>query len=118
MNPRTFSREQVIAVSVSTRSTVEDPVVLAAQTAQANATYPNPVIIFADLTKGERRVAGASVVATISLPNNRIIIIDLIDNGNCKYKLTTSINLLIIKFHFSSRLVQRRRNIRRNVYQF
>ena len=65
------------------------PITVRGRVSQMTVTFPNPVVISAEVMKGYMVVMGATVEASVSRPNAAPITVTLLDNGVGKLSLLT-----------------------------
>ncbi|XP_041063774.1 calcium-activated chloride channel regulator 1-like [Carcharodon carcharias] len=75
---------QVITITVTSRAADEKvpPVTVNAHISQDTSDWPNPLVIFAEVSHGFLPVVGAEVKATVERPDGRSVDLDLLDDGS------------------------------------
>lgn len=73
----------VLTMTVTSRAVNSDvpAIFVTAHTNQETHTYPGPMIVYAQVTRGFSPVLGANVTAVIEPENGEPIVLDLLDNG-------------------------------------
>ncbi|XP_053101853.1 calcium-activated chloride channel regulator 1-like [Hemicordylus capensis] len=79
----TNNGDQVISLTVTTRapSLTEPPVTVKVYMNRDTNNYPNPIIVYAEVSQGFLPVIGASVTATIEPESGTAVEMELLDNG-------------------------------------
>ena len=75
------SSQQTVSTVVSSFPSTSEPIVMHARISNSIVDFPATPIISAELTKGSRGVAGATVTALVSRPSYSAIVIELQDKG-------------------------------------
>ncbi|XP_053101851.1 calcium-activated chloride channel regulator 1-like [Hemicordylus capensis] len=79
----TNNGDQVISLTVTTRaaSLTEPPVTVKAYMNRDTNNYPNPIIVYAEVSQGFLPIIGANVTATIEPETGTAVEMELLDNG-------------------------------------
>ncbi|XP_053107070.1 calcium-activated chloride channel regulator 1-like [Hemicordylus capensis] len=79
----THSEAQVISMTVTTRaaSSTEPPVTVKVYMNRDSNNFPNPVIVYAEVSQGFLPVIGAKVIATVEPESGTAVEMELLDNG-------------------------------------
>ncbi|XP_053101852.1 calcium-activated chloride channel regulator 1-like [Hemicordylus capensis] len=79
----TNNGDQVISLTVTTRaaSSTEPPVTVKAYMNRDTNNYPNPIIVYAEVSQGFLPIIGANVTATIEPESGMAVEMELLDNG-------------------------------------
>ncbi|KAJ6651620.1 hypothetical protein lerEdw1_020781 [Lerista edwardsae] len=79
----THNTAQVISLTITTRaaSLTEPPVTVKPYLSKDSNTYPNPLIIYAEVSQGFLPVIGAKVIATVEPASGAPEMLELFDNG-------------------------------------
>jgi Mg-chelatase subunit ChlD len=72
---------QTITLSVTSRQGQDTPIIVRGRVSRMAVTFPEPIIISAEVMKGYMVVMGASVEATVSRPQAAPMTVTLLDNG-------------------------------------
>ncbi|KAH0619391.1 hypothetical protein JD844_030871 [Phrynosoma platyrhinos] len=80
---------QVISITVTTRaaSASVPPVTVKSYISSNSNNFPNPMIIYAEVTQGFLPVVGANVIATVESASGISAELELFDNGSGKFIL-------------------------------
>uniref|UniRef100_G1KNY9 Calcium-activated chloride channel N-terminal domain-containing protein n=1 Tax=Anolis carolinensis TaxID=28377 RepID=G1KNY9_ANOCA len=83
----TDSADQVISLTVTTRaaSATVPPVTVKTYISNSNNSFPNPMIIYADVSQGFLPVIGAKVMATVESTSGKPVELALYDEGAGKF---------------------------------
>lgn len=85
----TDSADQVISITVTTRaaSATVPPVTVKSYMNRDANNYPNPVIVYAEVTQGFSPIIGAKVIARVESASGIPVELELLDNGSGKFIL-------------------------------
>uniref|UniRef100_G1KPH6 VWFA domain-containing protein n=1 Tax=Anolis carolinensis TaxID=28377 RepID=G1KPH6_ANOCA len=77
------SAAQVISITVTTRaaSVTVPPVTVKSYMSNSSISFPNPMIIYAEVSQGFLPVIGAKVMATVESTSNKPVELKLLDDG-------------------------------------
>ncbi|KAH0618443.1 hypothetical protein JD844_017651 [Phrynosoma platyrhinos] len=80
----TDSADQVISITVTTRaaSATVPPITVKSYMNRDANNYPNPIIVYAEVTQGFSPVIGAKVIATVESVSGISVELELLDNGS------------------------------------